>query len=208
MPRRGLKNWFCYGAPGDIWFFIRFWFYAIVLRLFYWTRIRQVWNKLCQWKFDGKERAPMPIFSEPTDVWQYLRKKFEYRKDPGKGMLDYFSDPEIFHWRFLREDIPDGDCDDVARFAAACIQPMDGVQEVYVLHSGFNGGAHATVVFKRHDQWFHFDYGIHPILSPMHAPRKVAARYNKWGCRSYDVTYWNFETFDMRPVAISPTVLE
>lgn len=203
-----LKEWFCYGWGGDAWFFIQYWFYAIVLRLFYWTRIRQAWNKFCQSRFDEKKRACLPSLKEPSDVWNYLRGRFEYRKDPARGMLDYFSEPEVFHWRFLNEDIPDGDCDDVARFAAACIQKMDGVQELYILHSGFNGGAHATVVFKRFDCWFHFDYGVHPINNPMDAPRKVAARYAKKSCRNYEVTYWNFETFDMRPVAINPTALK
>jgi hypothetical protein len=192
----------------DLKYKLLFWWMAFFLRFAYLTGLRQWWNRHCQKKFDKKcGTSPLPTFTEPTQIWEYLRYKFQYRKDPKDGMLDYFSEPEKFHWRFLRDDIPDGDCDDVARFVAAVLFPIQGVQTVYVLHTGFRGGAHATVVFKQNDKWWHFNYGLKSINNPNEAIQKVVDRHTKKGEKK-EITYWCAESYNMYPVAICPKKID
>lgn len=190
-----------------LWSRITFWWFALLLRLAYLTRARQAWNGICQYIYDRNgEKSELPTFTDPSQIWEYMKYKFQYRQDPKSGMMDYFSDPEKFHYRLLNEDIPDGDCDDVARFAAACLLMIKGVKQAYVLHTGYNGGAHATVIFQKNDNWFHFDYGVEPIRTPMEAMKNVMNRYT-YPDRPKELIFWCIESLDMYPVAIHPTKL-
>lgn len=177
---------------------------AAFLRFAYLTKLRRAWNRFCQEIFDNNDlRRPLPSFNAPEEIWEYSKNKFQYRHDPKSGILDYFSDPEVFHWRLLVQDIPDGDCDDLARFFAACLLPIKEVDKVCILHTGYEGNAHATVVYRYKDQWFHFDYGIKPIAEPQDAVYAVVQRYSDKDkpLRAY---YWCFESFNCYPIAINP----
>jgi len=176
---------------------------AIVVRFLYVTHIRQAWNSLCQWALERNEpRAKIPKFNTPDEVAQLLTD-FQWREDPVRGMIDYFSDPEVFYARLLDKNIRDEDCDGIARFFAYTILHMSSVTKVYILHTWFQGGAHATVVYKYLGHWYHYNYAIEPILVPMEAVYRVTKMYST----DHTPHFWDFEDYLMYPVAIAPSVI-
>jgi hypothetical protein len=167
------------------------------------------------------KKTELPKFDDLEHVESYFDDLFQYRYDKilievKKGAtiflpLDWVSDPRVFQTKLEDAKVKDGDCDDAHFWFAHAIQGMAGVEEVYLLSSGWPGGAHATTVFRFFGQWLHFDYRIYELEDPMDAPAKVAERYTKGGAKSQRVTFWNFERVtptSWEPAAICPKEIE
>jgi hypothetical protein len=158
---------------------------AVLIWLFYKLRLRPAFNWL-QRRAKGEHkatRAPLPRFSTPASIEEYIRFRFSWRADSGRlgGIvfpLDWISDAEIFHARVLAGESGHGDCDDYHNFFAVALRTLVGVGRVYLVSSGFRkgrfGGGHTTCVFEYRSRWYHVDYGIKEIDDPNLAPYEVA----------------------------------
>ena len=175
----------------------------------FWIRVAYLFNLRwlsCEfmrwWSGENKApRVPLPRFDTPEEVQTYVMAHFQYRKDQFElklfkrrwlFMCDWVSHPEVFQGRLMDKTTRDGDCDDIHFWVANVLKDVPNVAEVYLLSSGFRGGAHATTVFKYKGQWKHFDYHIYELADPNHAPDAVTERYTKKGEKK-ETTFWNFE---------------
>lgn len=192
----------------------------------FWIRVAYLFNlrwascEFMRW-WSGEHKAPrvlLPVFNTPEEVQTYVMSHFQYRKDQFElklfkrrwfFMCDWVSHPEVFQGRLMDKTTKDGDCDDIHFWVARALLDVPGVEEVYLLSSGFKGGAHATTVFLYKDQWKHFDYHIYDLKNPNLAPDAVTDRYTKKGVAK-ETTFWNFERVtgsSWSPAAIIPRKL-
>jgi len=194
------------------------WF-SFWLRVFYGLRLRGPVTKFFRW-LTGESTAPRKgLYHLPTPeaALDYVMDRFRYRADEIRLRkcniaipVDWVSDPEVFQARLEANEKDHGDCDDIHMWAAVMLSSMREVTKVYLLSSGFQGGAHTTAVFQRMDgSWWHFDYNLYRLQDPNEAPLRVAERYTAQYV-PVRVTFYVFETIDppWRAVAISPTKLE
>lgn len=194
------------------------WF-SFWLRVFYGLRLRGPVTKFFRW-VTGEHTAPRKeLYHLPTPeaARDYVMDRFQYRQDELKLRkfnlvipVDWVSEPEVFQARLESKEKTDGDCDDIHMWAAVMLSSMKEVTRLYLLSSGFKGGAHTTVVFQRKDgSWWHFDYNIYRLNNPNEAPLRVAERHTL-PYVPIRVTFYVFETIDplWKAVAISPAVLE
>lgn len=193
----------------------------------FWIRVAYLFNlrKLsCSfmrwWSGETKaKRMKLPTFRTPEEMANYVSTRFQYRKDEFElklfkrrwfFMSDWVSDPEVFQARLESREVKDGDCDDIHFWAANVLVEVPGVTDVFLLSSGFNGGAHATTVFKRDGVWKHFDYELYNLKDPNFAPDAVTERYSKKGTKK-ETTFYAFERVARggvwEPVAIIPRKL-
>lgn len=187
--------------------------YSFWLRVAFALRLRwpSIW--LQRW-IKGELKAPkkpIPDFETPHEAAAYAGERFQYRLDMGRlgGLvfpLDWITDPEVFQARLEEGTAKDGDCDDYHYWAAVAVSKIEGVDSVYLLSSGYPGGAHTTAVFRYKGNWLHFDYSIYPLHDPNEAPAAVAKRYTKAADGDPEVVFYVFETLDppWRAKAIGP----
>lgn len=201
---------------------LKIYWFGFWIRIAYLLGLRRLSCAVGRW-LSGEnkvKKTELPKFESLEEIESYFSDLFQYREDKvqiqvNKGAaivfpLDWVSDPRVFQTRLEDSKTRDGDCDDAHFWFANVIQGMQGVEDVYLLSSGWPGGAHATVVFRHFGQWLHFDYKIRDLENPMDAPEAVAARYSG-GKGSQKVTFWNFERVtptSWKPAAICPTELE
>ncbi|MHA1572984.1 MAG: hypothetical protein ACTSX8_03235 [Alphaproteobacteria bacterium] len=187
----------------------RFWLQAAyALHLRWPATLVQRWIK-------GELNAPkakLKIFDTPQGVVDYAQSRFHYRADTGRvgGLvfpLDWVTHPEVFQARLDDKTVADGDCDDYHYWAANVLSLIEGVDRVYLLSSGYPGGAHATVVLRYRGRWMLLDYRLHDIADPNVAPIKVA-KIHAHG--STEVPWYVFESVwnPWRAAAIGPDRIE
>jgi len=174
-------------------------FMPVFLHIIFFLHLRIIWSLIIRWRLgeNNKKRVPVYDFIAPGNIEEAM-KKFQYRKDPLDGMLDYVSHPEYIQAVLDDPSISDGDCDDGHWFVANALKKCIGVSDVYYLSSGFSSkdkgidGGHATCVYKFEGKWFHYDWGIKPIDDPNNAPISIAKRYT--GDEQAKATYWVWES--------------
>jgi hypothetical protein len=182
--------------------FLQLW-YGLWLRVAYLLNLRKITCAFMRWwKGENKiEKTTIPTFPNPEAMQKYLMSRFEYRKDQillkigGIRWLfptDWVTHQEVFETRLRSKTVPDGDCDDAHFWGAHALLSVPGVEAVYLMSSGFRGGAHATTVFKHNGKWRHLDYRLYSLADPNDAPMEVSKRYTKEG-KPVEVTFWNFE---------------
>lgn len=185
------------------------------IRIAYWLNLRKLVCYFWRWWFRENQHRPLPSFTTPEELQQYLMNRFQYRYDQleanfvGRHFvfpIDWVSDPEAFQARLEDPTIKDGDCDDAHMWAAAILSQMGGVAEVHLLSSGFRGGGHVTVVFIHFGRWRHLDYRLYEIDNPNDAPMAVAERYTK-GDQPREVTFWVYELVRNWPNTWKPTAI-
>jgi len=197
----------------------RVWF-GLWIRVAFLLNLRKLSCGFMRW-WSGErneKRAKLPRFSSPSELQTYVMNRFQYRKDQFElkvfknrwlFMCDWVTDPEVFQARLEDRITRDGDCDDIHFWAAHALLDVPGVTEVYLLSSGFIGGAHATTVFKHEGQWRHLDYNLYNLKDPNSAPDAVTDRYTKGG-KPKETTFWSFERVthsSWKPAAIVPMKL-
>jgi hypothetical protein len=199
---------------------VKCWWFGFWIRIAYWLNLRKLVCYFWRSWFKENQRRPLPMFTTPEELQQYMMSRFQYRYDRleasfmGRRFLfpiDWVSDPEVFQARIEDPAIKDGDCDDIHMWAAAILSRMPGIEKVYLLSSGFQGGGHATVVFFAAGHWRHLDYNLYELLNPNAAMDGVVQRYTK-GDRPKEVTFWVFERVrnwpeTWKPEAICPARL-
>ena len=196
--------------------------YGFWLRVAFTLGLRKLTCKFMRrWKGEHKEkRTPVMLFESPEAIAAYISHYFQYRHDTIVLLLnkrryvfpvDWVTDPEVMQTRLENCLVEDGDCDDIHFWAARALCTVPGVSEIYLLSSGFNGGAHATTVFKYFGEWKHIDYRLYDLHGdPMQATIDVALRCTKEG-REHTISFWCFEKVtedSWEPAVLCPDKLE
>ena len=167
------------------------------LRLVFALHLRKPWSLFVRWLQNEKARADITQYLSPGAIEDAM-KFFQYRHDPLGGQVDYVSHPEYVQAMLNNRRERDGDCDDGHWYVANALKPINGVEAVYLLSSGFSSkkagktSAHCTCVYKYHGNWYHYDWANYPIADPNDAPKAVAKRYTK--DPDAGVTYWVWES--------------
>lgn len=172
-------------------------FAPILLRIAFLLHLRIPWSLLIRWIKKENKRAPIPNYMAPGNI-ELVMSKFQYKKDPLEGQIDYVSHPEYVQAVLNDPDAKDGDCDDGHWFVANAMKKCVGVTEVYYLSCGFSSSkidkdsGHAVCVYKYNNSWFLYDWKIYPIGNPNDAMMEIAKRYT--GDENAQVTYYVWES--------------
>ena len=136
--------------------------------------LKNLFSVIIDGVYGGVPRRPVPVFSGPMAANTYLQINCKYTGDPGKGIIDYSTNPEVLQAAmeagakgnkdaaFANMHI---DCDDYAAWAYAACHKIPGcLGNIYTLLDSGLVGSHVIFVGFYKGGYFAIDTNGYRVL--------------------------------------------
>lgn len=149
------------------------------------TAFKNLWSSIFD-KVYQVGRSPLPSFSSPGDAGGYLIRNAKYTGDPGNGVVDFDTRPEVLQFA-MEQGLISGrdraftglfiDCDDYASWAYAVCRNIPGCNvQIYTLVDLGLTGTHVICVGTWRGLYFAIDTNGYRTLPDL----KVTTLCNVW----------------------------